>query len=165
MPRIKYRVISALFDIKPIDETGVLDFEKISAVESILNLGRKFKIRKSGPALKIKKRFQIKNQELRIMNKPQPRIIKEKSGSENLNSKFLIPDSESNPAEDLEKYLNEDMDPAVELAAIGAKVAKKVNSRPRYKPVFAKQKLEFPISNFQFPNESQNTEYEKPDVE
>jgi len=99
------------------------------------------------------------------MNKPQPRIIKEKSGSENLNSKFLIPDSESNPAEDLEKYLNEDMDPAVELAAIGAKVAKKVNSRPRYKPVFAKQKLEFPISNFQFPNESQNTEYEKPDVE
>lgn len=122
-----------MFDIKPIDETGMLDLGKISAVESILNLGRKLKINKSGPALK--KQSRVKNQELRITNKPQPQIVKEKNDSKSLNSKFLIHNSESDPAEDLERYLNEDMNPTVELAAMGAKVAKKINYKPRYKNI------------------------------
>ncbi|MEX2090927.1 MAG: hypothetical protein WD989_02235, partial [Candidatus Paceibacterota bacterium] len=48
MPRSKYQVISAIFDIKPVNEVGEIDAEKLSGVELVLNLGRKLRIGKSG---------------------------------------------------------------------------------------------------------------------
>src|SRR3989344_8848673 len=100
MPRSKYQVIAAIFDIKPVNEAGEINVEKISNVEPLLNLGRKLRIGKSGqPSLT----SSIKNQELRIKSKPQPQKKKE-DDLEDLNSKFVIHDSVENPAEDLEKY-------------------------------------------------------------
>ena len=40
--------MTAMFDIKPIDGSGNIDVEKIYSVESVLNLGRKFRIGKDG---------------------------------------------------------------------------------------------------------------------
>src|SRR3989344_127878 len=63
MPRSKYQVIAALFDIKPVNENGEINVEKISNVEPLLNLGRKLRIGKSGqPSLT----SSIKNKESSI---------------------------------------------------------------------------------------------------
>src|SRR3989344_3214770 len=111
MPRSKYQVITALFDIIPVNEAGEINVEKISNVEPLLNLGRKLRIGKSGQPV-LSKQSRVKNQELRITNKPESQVGREENGLEDLNSKFLINDSVENPAEDLEKYLNEDINPA-----------------------------------------------------
>lgn len=119
----------------------MLDLDKISAVESILNLGRKLKINKSGSVLKSKKNTLAKV----LFKKTEPLIKKEES--QIISAKYLPPrttpiraskikniDRSVNSKEDLERYLNEDMDPIIELAAMGAEI-KKVKSKPRYKNI------------------------------
>ncbi|MDO8663900.1 MAG: DUF4012 domain-containing protein, partial [Candidatus Wildermuthbacteria bacterium] len=124
MPRNKYQVIAALFDIKPINENGDIDLDKISGVGSLLNLGRKLRIGKFGqPALK---KPNIKYQVSGIK-------YKEKESEEIQNTKYEIQDTI--PDDDFEKYLNEDLNPTVELAAIGAEMVERTNSKPRYKPI------------------------------
>src|SRR3989344_5092117 len=39
-----------MFDIKPLNDSGRVDFSKISNIQPVLNLGRKFRISKSGKA-------------------------------------------------------------------------------------------------------------------
>ncbi|MBI2068858.1 MAG: DUF4012 domain-containing protein [Candidatus Yanofskybacteria bacterium] len=117
MPRTKYQVISAIFDIKPVNENGEINFEKLSNVEAVLNLGRKLRIGKSGqPSL----RNNIKNQVSSIKYK-KPKSVIDKS--EILNTKYVIHNTD--PKEELERYLNEDLNPTVELAAVGAEVVAK----------------------------------------
>ena len=40
MSKSKYKILTAMFDIKPIDDGGNVDVQKIYSVESVLNLGR-----------------------------------------------------------------------------------------------------------------------------
>ncbi|MBI2064362.1 MAG: DUF4012 domain-containing protein [Candidatus Yanofskybacteria bacterium] len=124
MPRSKYQVIAALFDIKPINENGDIDLDKISGVESLLNLGRKLRIGKFGqPALK---KPNIKYQISGLKHK-------EKGSEEIQNTKYELQDTI--PDDDFQKYLNEDLNPTVELAAIGAEMVERTNLKPRYKPI------------------------------
>lgn len=137
MPKLKYRVITALFDIKPVNENGEINVEKISAVEAVLNLGRKLRIGKSGqPAL----RNSIKNKASSIKYKNPEPVIEEPE----------IQNTKSNPAEDLEKYLNEDINPAVELAAMGVKMVEKTIPSDNYDRVLSeiKKPIKLGIDNF-----------------
>ena len=100
-----------MFDIKPIDNSGNIDVSKISNVQSVLNLGRRFKMGKTG-VLSIKH----KKQSIKYGSDGAHR------GSEKCG--VIV-----TPQEELEKYLNEELDFQIELAAIGAKV-----HRPSIKP-------------------------------
>src|SRR3989344_3606399 len=104
----------AMFDVRPVDDSGSIDFAKISNIQTVLNLGRKFRISKSGEV-------SIKH------NKPsiEYQVLSIKEGNNNSdipNTKYVIHNTEINPAEELEKYLNEDLDPEVELVSIGGKI-------------------------------------------
>lgn len=104
MPKTKYKVISALFDIKPVRETGEINIEKISSVEPVLNLGRKLRIGKTGnPTLRGKKQYKHK-----VPHYHDPDLETDKV--------------ESDDAGDFEKYLNEEINSRAELAAIGVEV-------------------------------------------
>ena len=87
-----------MFDIKPLNDSGRVDFSKISNIQPVLNLGRKFRISKSGKAT-------LKNQKTKASPAVAP-AYQEKL----------------NPQEELERDLNEDMDPQVELVSMGAKI-------------------------------------------
>src|SRR3989344_2089564 len=143
MPRSKYQVIAAIFDIKPVNEAGEINVEKISNVEPLLNLGRKLRIGKSGqPSLtsSIKNKVSsVKYQKSGI--KYQELSIKEKDNKDSdiPNTEYVIHNTD--PKEDLEKYLNEDINPAVELTAIGAEVSENINAKPRYIPIPAYSKV------------------------
>ena len=60
----KYKVVTAMFDIKPLDNSGNVDVSKISGIQVVLNLGRKFRINKNGEvSLKNKKPAKLNPQE------------------------------------------------------------------------------------------------------
>src|SRR3989344_4968156 len=48
MINAKNKIISAMFDIKPVDDSGCIDVSKISNIQTVVNLGRRFRINKSG---------------------------------------------------------------------------------------------------------------------
>src|SRR3989338_5699418 len=48
MINAKHKIISAMFDIKPVDDSGGIDVSKISNIQTVVNLGRRFRINKSG---------------------------------------------------------------------------------------------------------------------
>ena len=158
MPRSKYQVISVLFDIKPVTETGEVNLEKLVGVESVVNLGRKLRIGKFGPRFASRKsqgasataqgfggasqstlktaRTRITNQELRIKKKES-----EKDNLGDFDPRPKINNSSGvDSANDLEKYLNEDIDPAIELTAIGGEILENVDAKPRYRPVLSGKK-------------------------
>ncbi len=121
-----------MFDIKPLNDSGEIDVSKILGIQSVLNLGRKFRINKKGV-------LSIKNKVLSIKYKKSESYAKE---PEILNTKYIIhntehtiPDTVENPAEDMERYLNEDLDPTAELVAIGAEIYEKKDLKPRYKNI------------------------------
>ena len=119
MPRPKLRVMGVMFDIRPVDKTGSVDFAKMSGVQSVVNLGRKFKINKKG--------------ELRIKNVGRTDGAHhdiEKCGII-LTHNPTLSNLTITPQEELEKYLNEDFDPNVELAAMGALVVNDIGFKPR----------------------------------
>ena len=176
MPRSKYQVIAALFDIKPVNDAGEINVEKISNVEPLLNLGRKLRIGKTGIAV-LKNRVQdarlgfAKDQKSSILYSANQKPAKNQNktapteaatfvtNSVGAARSALIPDrhlkyslsqpelksSESvdnqkprfnrafDSVEDrgceLEKYLNEDIAPEVELASFGVEV---VESNAKY---------------------------------
>ncbi len=136
MPRSKYQVIAALFDIRPVNENGDIDLNKVSGVGSLLNLGRKLRIGNKTTKLQIPRprngQAKFKSQ---INSPPAERAGKIQIPSE---PEYEIQNTaygEADPAEDLERYLNEEMNPTVELAAIGAEVTEKKEAKPRYKPI------------------------------
>lgn len=112
--------MSAMFDIKPMDDLGNVDVSKISNIQTVLNLGRKFRISK-GRILS-----SVKNGALN-KGKAEKTLI--------LNAKHLMADL--NPKSEFEIFFNKDLDTAVELASIGAEFQGKKYSKPRYKPIIA----------------------------
>src|SRR3989344_379447 len=147
----------ALFDIKPIDDNGAIDVKKIHNIQSVINLGRKFKVNKKGE-------FRIKSHKSRTKNEESnvAELNNEKDKPEILNTEYETQNATKNHVKDLEKYLNEDIDPIIELTAIGAEFYEDNNSKPRYQPIFAKQKLGMinEVSNTQKSKEELDNDYE-----
>ena len=131
--KLKYKVVTAMFDIKPVDDSGNIDVSKISNLQSVLNLGRRFRVNKSGGLVS-----SIKNNPL-SKRKVEKTLIHD--------TKYLI--SEIDPRSEFESFFNKDIDTAVELVSIGAKFHGEKYSKPRYRPIFSSKKSA--ISNGQFP--------------
>lgn len=109
MAKPKYQVLPAMFDIKPLNDSGEVDVSKISRIQTVLNLGRKFRINKKGEA-----RFQ-KNQPPKV--KPSRATL---SQTEPVATSFR--QNELDTQEEFERYLNKDLDVRVELASFGAEI-------------------------------------------
>lgn len=119
----KHKIITAMFDIKPIDGSGGIDVSKISNVQTVINLGRKFRNTKDG----------VKLQNQKIKSKTNSKIQSVKS------DKAVIVESktESAPKEEFENFLNQDLDSVIELASIGVEFHGERYLKPRYKPIVA----------------------------
>lgn len=130
MPKPKYKVITAIFDIKPVYENGAVDFEKISRIQPILNLGRRFRISKSGEA-KLNNQKPAKNAGIAVNTRTVLAI----------GTVAPMYQEKLNPQEELETYLNKELDIRTELASIGAEIHETKHSKPRYKNIKS-EKLE-----------------------
>ncbi len=126
MSKGKYKVINAMFDIKPVDDSGNIDASKISGIQTVLNLGRKFRINKSG--------------EVRFKREAVPPTSPSEAGRASIKNKVLRERKESivqdfNPRNEFESFLNQNLDTVTELASIGAQIHKEKDFKPRYKPI------------------------------
>mgnify|MGYP001574435949 CR=1 FL=1 len=104
----KYKVTTAMFDVRPIDNSGNIDVSKISGIQSVLNLGRKFRISKNGG----------------LVSAIKYPIFKKKKAT---NDK-----KEKSPIEEFELFLNKESDIRTELASIGAEFRGQEYSKPRH---------------------------------
>ncbi len=212
----KYRVIAAIFDIKPVNENGEINLEKLSSVEPVLNLGRKLRISKTGiavlknqkpakstknPALggvledfsialetglginlslsdprikssgNVDKSFvepvkgfapsksglpspisryatgsrKFYQKRIKKQNPDRSRNFEGARSGKSPGGQFTLPSTSQQDADgsiisQMERYLNEDIDPKVELAAIGVEVIEKVNFK---EPVQRPKGVEF----------------------
>ncbi|OGN02532.1 MAG: hypothetical protein A2655_02315 [Candidatus Yanofskybacteria bacterium RIFCSPHIGHO2_01_FULL_43_42] len=101
----KPNILKALFDIKPVDDSGLVDVRKIAKVAPVVNLAS-------------------------VKTKPSEL-------SSRADEKFF------SPREEFEAVLSQTLDVAKEIKSIGGEtVMKKKAGRPRYRPIFAKQKSE-----------------------
>ena len=101
----KPNILKALFDIKPVDDSGLVDVRKIAKVAPVVNLAS-------------------------VKTKPSEL-------SSRADEKFF------SPREEFEAVLSQTLDVAKEIKSIGGgTVMKKKAGRPRYRPIFAKQKSE-----------------------
>lgn len=109
-----------MFDVRPVDKTGVVDFAKISFINPVVELRKK----NNKPLLKISK-TKIKNGDIavNVVSDASPVIVPDKIVS-NIREK-----------EELENYLKTELNPHVEIASIGGEVINRNNSRPRYRPI------------------------------
>ena len=93
--------MTAMFDIRPVDNSGDIDVSKISNIQSILNLGRRFRINKG--------RAVVSSIKGHIPNKRK--IEKKPTHLQDLDIKS-----------EFESFLNNDFDASVELASLGAEI-------------------------------------------
>ena len=79
MSKEKHKVMTAMFDIKPVDNSGNIDVSKIYEIQTVVNLGRKFRVTKGGikfQSQKLKSRINSKTQTVKnLMFKIIIRII------------------------------------------------------------------------------------------
>lgn len=113
-----------MFDIKPVDESGSIDVNKICNLQTVLNLGRKFRINNSRTITSVKNNFTVKNR--------KERFTKEKSKN-NLIYHTEYQESAPDPKSEFENFLNKDLDVVIELASIGAEFHGKKYFKPRPK--------------------------------
>ena len=113
MIKVKYKITMAMFDIRPIDDSGNIDFSKISGIQSVLNLGRKFRISKNGG----------------LVSAIKYPIFKKKKATDDKKIK--------SPIEEFELFLNKESDTRTILASFGVEFHGEKNSKLRYKPIVA----------------------------
>src|SRR3989344_5610276 len=118
MTKEKHKVLTAMFDVIPVGDSGNIDVSKITSLQSVLNLGRKFRMNKNGSLVSATKNLLSKK-------KRHTDIEKNKS-----------------PSEEFELFLNKDLDIKTELVSVGVEFRGEKYFKPRYRPVFAKQKPE-----------------------
>ena len=85
-----------MFDIRPVDTAGNIDVSKISNIQPILNLGRRFRVNKNGG----------------LVSAIKYPIFRKKNSA---NIKKSI-----SPIEEFESFLNKQLDPKIELTSVGA---------------------------------------------
>jgi len=122
VPKYKHKVITAMFDIKPIDGSGNIDVPKISNIQTVLNLGRKFRNTKDG----------VKPQNQKIKSKISSKIQTVKSDKVITAEPITEPEIEIAPKEEFENFLNQDLDSRIELASIGVEFHEERQVGPRY---------------------------------
>ncbi len=121
MPPLNKKILGAMFDIRPVDKTGVIDFAKITFVNPVVELRKK----NDKPLLKISK-TKIKNGEVAV------------SVATPVQSLAIISDkivSNISEKEELENYLRAELNPHIEIASIGGEVFSRNDLRPRYRPI------------------------------
>ena len=119
MINAKHKIISAMFDIKPVDDSGNIDISKIYNIQPVLNLGRRFRINKSG-------KVSFKNQKP-AKNEKFSAIDTIDGAHRGIEKCGII----TTPQEELEKYLNEDLDSAGELTLRGVNIVDGISFRLR----------------------------------
>src|SRR3989344_4161702 len=116
MPKTKYKVMSVMFDIKPTNDFGEVDVSRISKIQTVVNVGRKFRITKKGMVRIDNLGYKQKNTKDR--NALTVEVYKEikETGRSKTNEQVPSPQSE------FEGYLNQEIDFEAELSSMGAKV-------------------------------------------
>ena len=120
----------ALFDIKPVDEAGSVDVEKISAIKQTVDLAvfrPKKKIAKKEPATTAKQEAGSMNQGKRFTDIPET-------------SKQVLPPviglpSQQSIKEEFDDLMNHNLDLGIELAKIGSQEIHNIEAKPRYRIV------------------------------
>src|SRR3990167_6540657 len=120
------RVGQAMFDVKPVDESGSVDVQKIKTVQPTVNLA----------SFRPKKRLVAQKQELRIKNQWEKVTSLITPSTEILPPVIGLP-SQQDLKEQFEKLMSHDLDLGIELAKMGGNSPKlseeKLRSaRPRY---------------------------------
>ena len=148
MPPSTRMPTGAMFDVKPVRETGGLDVEKISAVQPVINLAvfrpkkdnkkqtfgapaTGFRVARTIPPSAPKHAvpppaFEIPAEESTVVTPP--------STAEALPPVIGIP-SHSEIKEEFQELLNHDLDLGVELAKIGVRSAQNIQAKPRYRVI------------------------------
>jgi len=136
MPRTKFKILSAMFDIKPVDEWGNVDISKFAQIQPVLNLGRKFRISRSG--------------EVKFKSEKKPgRKIKESPSEEIVKEELITHYISDDPQSEFESYLNQNTDLITELASIGAKIHQISNTKYQIPKKFKIQKVENKIEDYE----------------
>ena len=109
-----------MFDVRPVDKTGAVDFAKISFVSPVIKLRNK----NNKAPIKIN-RTKIENENVVIAIAPiaSPQIV----------SKETVP--HISEKEELENFLSSEFNPHIEIASVGGEIISKNDSKPRYKPI------------------------------
>lgn len=106
------KILGAMFDIRPVDKTGVIDFAKITFVDPVVKLRKK----SDKPSLKISKTKSIPEQG--------------REGTQRVSASYGISEKE-----ELENYLRHELNPHIEIVSVGGEVISRNDSRPRYRPI------------------------------
>ncbi|MEK9158238.1 MAG: hypothetical protein AAB638_03615, partial [Patescibacteria group bacterium] len=109
----------AMFDVKPVDDSGALDFQKIDAVKPIVNL----------TSFRPKKVFGRKT------SQPAQRSASVPAPSEMALPEVIKLPSQQDIKEEFEELLNHDLDLGIELAKIGTQPKLESSGKPRYRVI------------------------------
>lgn len=120
MPPSNRASSGAVFDVKPVDDTGRVDFEKVSAIDPVVNLST---YRSKKPP--ISDELPIQKLPVKSARRPAASIPKERpvlAPKHQLKSEF-------------EDLLNQEVDLEVELARIGGSASAVSGAKPRYRVI------------------------------
>lgn len=181
------KILRALFDIKPVDDSGQIDLRKIYRVRPIVNLAP-VKIEPSKPANQIDDKFffgtwdvsGIKNfgtvNYKQARNQKPSKNISKRDLANAVSKKTVKTSSQScgeraepfytkkqSPLSELEKYLNADLNVRNEIKSIGGKTeVKNKPGKPRYRVIQNAKHNVLNIKNQE--DKSYDIEYLEPDV-
>lgn len=109
-----------MFDVRPVNQAGIVDFAKITFVNPVVELRKK----NNKPLFKISKtKTKTGEVAVNVVSDESPVIVPNKIVS-NVNEK-----------EELENYLRSELNPHVEITSVGGEVINRNDSRPRYRPI------------------------------
>ncbi|KKT14548.1 MAG: hypothetical protein UV97_C0020G0001, partial [Candidatus Yanofskybacteria bacterium GW2011_GWF2_43_596] len=121
MPLEKNKVIGAMFDVKPVDNTGRVDLSKMSQIGPVLHLKKN----------SLENGFFIREWDGGAAGRVTVRVIKK-----NIPRHDSLDPKRVRFASDLERTINDEMEPIVTLASIGGIVhGNDLISKPRLRPI------------------------------
>ena len=112
MPPLRKKILGAMFDVRPVSETGRVDFDKISALPSTVEL------RKRGISSELWIDADGMHERGVVMTAVAPLTE-------------TAVDKEQNPAKELEYFLKTDLNPREEIIFLGGQVVSSRNLKPR----------------------------------
>lgn len=143
-----------MFDVRPVDKTGVVDFAKISFLEPVIAL----RVKKKKPPLKILRTgiqkedcvigvTAVNRKDIARANVSNAKISgispeRSREGTQCVSASYGI-----NEKEELENYLKTELNPHIEIASVGGEVISRNDSRPRYRPILRNDFQDDPFDN------------------
>lgn len=175
MPKSKYKIITAMFDIKPMDDLGNIDVAKIYGIQTVLNLGNQKPAKNAGNGgSRLRRNKTILDSNSSIANTDDKSSVDSSfiPGPEGIRTPEIHlsrmvssqtgPRVESsyqekiNPQQELERYLNEDVNTQVELVSMGAQIHENQVLRPRYR-----KSIKYPVVSVKEKQKEYNLEPEE----